>query len=110
MKGHLIPLTVVSAVLFFLPSFTCAQVLQKHYLQEVICWDYNYGTILGNYYKIRDADVCGVKCTEKSECISYLYRKGAGWCVLNSAKFLNRISVGCSYMADYSEIVVRLSI
>ncbi|XP_060566701.1 uncharacterized protein LOC132725582 [Ruditapes philippinarum] len=108
MKSQVLVLFLTSAVFFFiLPSFIVGQILKKQYKFEEICWDY-YGTILGNYYKVRDSEVCGVKCTERSGCVSFLYKKSSGWCLLNSETFMNRTNAGCSFLSEYYEITTGL--
>ncbi|XP_053398369.1 uncharacterized protein LOC123551208 [Mercenaria mercenaria] len=93
----------VSLFVSLTESLTYGAVSMNKYLSESVCWN-DYGTVLRNFYKIRDKRACGTKCTENNECNSFLYNKNAGWCRINSDVFVNRTSTGCNRLVDYAEI------
>lgn len=78
----------------------------KKYGFEETCGD-KYGSIIFNYYRVRDKAACGSKCTQTDTCKSFIYNVLGSLCSLNADVFVNRTDVGCNYLVDYAEVTVN---
>lgn len=59
--------------------------------------------------QIHSKEQCGVKCTARFNCVSFLFTTLTSWCQLNSEEFENRTNTGCTWLAEYGQITVNFA-
>lgn len=60
---------------------------------------------INTFNKIRSKDVCGVKCTEEVNCVSFAYHETKFRCKIFSERLVNKTNTCYKKEPDYGEFV-----